>query len=626
MVLLVFGQTLRFGFVNLDDNETVYQNRHVQAGLAPKEIVWAFTSLHSESASPLSTVSHMLDCQLFGLCAWGHHLSNVVLHAASTVLLFLLLWRMTSKLWPSAFVAAVFAVHPLHVQSVAWVTERKDVLSGLFFMLALAAYLGYVRRRHWLVWYLAMVLCFVLGLLAKAMVITFPFVLLLLDYWPLGRMAAPAGRKAVVHANRWWGRLPLPIRLVLEKTPLFLLMPGSAALAVWGQGEALRGNEVFSWAWRIGNALISYVSYIYQSFCPVGLAALYPRRDSLAPWTVLGALAILALISAAAWVGRRRFPWVLVGWLWYLGMLFPVIGLVPCGAESEADRFTYLPQIGLGIAVAWTAVEVCRWRPHLAWGCGAVGVFVLAVLMICAAWQTAFWRDSVTLWTRTLACTHANRDAHNGLATALGDEHGRYDEAIEECRKALEIDPEFVRAHYNLGLYLVKRGKSDAAFEHFQKVIKYEPTDPYAHVNLGAIFLSRGRFGEAIDHFRRATQPAADDELWQASSLLAWVLATCPQASLRNGTEAVEFAQKADRLSGGEEPCVLNALAAAYAETGQFPEAVATANKAIELAEQRNDQPLLGTLHRVLNLYRANKPARLRPPPAPVGPANPPAQ
>ena len=303
----------------------------------------------------------MLDCQFYGLSAGGHHLTNVLLHAATTILLFLIFWRMTGRFWPSALVAALFAVHPLHVESVAWVTERKDVLSGLFFVLTLGAYFGYVRQPFSLGRYLLVVAVFALGLMAKPMLVTLPFVLLLLDYWPLGRMTVAAAEDAPAAEGKRSGRFSLPARVCPRKAPAIVAGGRFLRVNLLDHARALAINEYFPFWWRIANALVSYVAYLGQFFYPVGLAVFYPHPGLDLPlWKVVGAVVVLACISAGALACRRRYPYLLVGWLWYLGMLVPAIGLVQLGLQAMADRFTYLPQIGLYIALAWGVADVYR--------------------------------------------------------------------------------------------------------------------------------------------------------------------------------------------------------------------------------------------------------------------------
>ena len=525
---LVFGQTVRHEFFNFDDNLYVYENRQVSAGLSAEGIYWAFADRHSANWHPLTWLSLMADCQVYGLHAGGHHVSNDVLHAATAVLLFLVLWRMTGGFWPSALVAAIFALHPLRVESVAWVTERKDVLSGLFFMLTLAAYVHhaggagkrgqspFVRSTRRAVpangdcplfpahrpfsWghYLLLVVVFALGLLAKQSLVTLPLVLLLLDWWPLRRTGTAATR------------FSLPWSLIVEKIPLFLLSIAASAVAVWAASETQTPDEPLPFWWRIGNALISSVAYLGQFFCPLGLAAFYPRPGLDLPiWKICGAFFILAAITAGSWACRRRYSYLLMGWLWYLVVLLPAIGLVQVGIGAMADRFSYLPHIGLCIALVWGAAELLRRRPfwQSAWGIAAASV--LAALMGCAWRQTSFWRDSETLWTHTLACTSQNFVAHNCLGQALADRN-RWGEAIAEYREALEIKPDSADALNNLGLALFRLQRLPEAIVEYRKALEIEPDHAKAHNNLAVVLAGRGCLGEAIKHYHKALELKPD--------------------------------------------------------------------------------------------------------------------
>ena len=357
MTWLVFGQTLGHEFVNYDDEDYVADNPAALGGLSLKGIVWAFTHDVNDNWTPLTVISHMLDCQLYGTQAGWHHLTSVLLHTASVIVLFLVLKRMTAALWRSAFVAAVFAIHPLHVESVAWIAERRDVLSGLFFMLTLGAYAGYVQRwpkvesresraqavptldpRRSTLDYCLVLLFFALGLMCKPMLVTLPFVLLLLDYWPLKRFTQPGGRL-------------VPWRLIAEKVPLLALSGAACVATLFAQTEAIQPFEQMSLPLRVGNALISYVTYLGQMIYPAGLAVYYPYPETGLPlWKIVAAFVLLLVISAGALAARRKQPWFLFGWLWYLGMLVPVIGVLQVGSQARADRYTYLPQIGLYIA------------------------------------------------------------------------------------------------------------------------------------------------------------------------------------------------------------------------------------------------------------------------------------
>jgi protein O-mannosyl-transferase len=775
-VVLVFGQTLQHKFINYDDDEYVYANPQVAPGLTTHGIARAFTQACAGNWHPLTCLSHMLDCQLYGLQPWGHHLSNVLLHAASTILLFLVLRRMTGDLWPSAFVAALFAIHPLHVESVAWVAERKDVLSGLFFMLTLWAYVGYVRHPFSLARYLSVVALFALGLMAKPMLVTLPCVLLLLDYWPLGRFSSPPAKDTKTDQPR--SRLSIVMPLVVEKLPLLVLTAVSCVVMPLTQKQAIESLDAVPLSARVANALVSYVAYLGQLFYPIGLAVLYPHPGSALPtWQVAGALVLMVSISAVVLVWRRRRPYLFVGWLWYVGMLVPVIGLVQLGSQSRADRYTYLTQIGLYMALAWGASEVSRHWPYRRWVCGVTSVSVIVIMAACAWRQTSYWRDSETLWTRALACTSGNAPAHYNLGVALSG-RGRVDEAIAQYRKALKIKPDKADAHNNLAMALVVRGEVDAAIAHYQKALEIRPDlaevhynlgvaladrgevdaaiahykmaleiNPYdadthnnlgkamsgrgqvdeaitqyqkaleirpslaeahnnlgmalagcgqvdeaiacyqkaleirpdlaeAHNNLGNALVRRGQVDEAIAQYRQALQVKPDfaEAHYNLANALArcgefdtaivhyrkaleikpndtrcsenlasvlsdrekilrtlatrretlrsrpddtallndiaWMLATNPNASVRNGAEAVELAKRASKLSGGKEPAILGTLAAAYAETGRFAEAVETAQRALALATNQSRAALAHTLRAQLKLYQHGSPYR----------------
>ena len=522
---MVFGQTVHFGFVNYDDDQTICWNPHVARGLSGPGIAWAFTHRHFGNWFPLTYLTHMVDCQLYGLNAEGHHLTNVLLHAATTVLLFLVLRQMTGQMWPSALAAALFAIHPLRVESVAWVTERKDVLSGLFFVLALGAYTSYVRHPFSSLRYLAMMVSFALGLMAKPVLVTLPAVLLLLDYWPLGRFTGSSpphptpshcnGRGTLGDADLLVSgtaikRFSSPWRLVKEKLPLLLLVAASCIATLVSQGAASAANARYPLGWRMGTALISYVTYLSQSFCPRDLAVLYPRLSLALPLgKVLAAFSVLASVTAATWVWRGTRPYLLMGWLWYLGMLVPVIGLVQFGSQAVADRFTYLPQVGLWIALAWGAADLCRSSPCLRRVCGGASVLVLALLMGCAWRQTTFWQDSEALWTHTLACTSRNSMAHCVFATGLA-RWGRVDEALDHFRQAMELQPDDALVRCNIADILAKQGRLDEAMTWYRNALKIQPECVPACNNLGQLLARQGRFDEAVEQYRRALQLQPD--------------------------------------------------------------------------------------------------------------------
>ena len=534
----VFGQTLRHDFVNYDDPRYVYQNTRITNGLNIAGIAWAFTHIHAENWHPLTTITHMLDCQLYGLRAGGHHSTNVLLHTIGVILLFIVLRQMTGAFWQSAFVAAVFAIHPLHVESVAWIAERKDVLSGVFFMLTLLAYLRYTRAPS-IGRYLILALVVALGLMSKPMLVTLPFVLLLLDYWPLGRfqaIGAGGGRQLS--------------QLVVEKLPLIALSAVSSIVTFLAQRGAIGWTEQLPVLARISNAIVTYVVYIWQMLWPAKLAVFYPHPENRLPmWAISLALVVVVGITIATFVLRKRAPYLIVGWLWYLGMLVPVIGLVQVGWQGRADRYTYLPQIGLYVAVTWAVTDLTRsWRSQRI-ALGVAAVVVLGALTWSSRLQTSYWRDSETLFTHALAVTSNNDVALNNLGIIFLDK-GQLDEAISKLQAAIDLRPENGPAHDNLAKTLRRKGRLPEAMVHYRKFLEIEPGNVEARNTLGTALIQQGRVSEAIAQWQEVLAIEADNG--NAASNLAWVFATCPEDSIRDGTRAVELAEKAMRLSGGK--------------------------------------------------------------------------
>jgi Tfp pilus assembly protein PilF len=491
----VFGQTAHHDFINFDDNDYVYANPVVAQGLTFKGLVWAFSGAHAENWHPLTWLSHMLDCQLYGLRPAGHHVSSVIFHAATVIALFLVLRQMTGAFWRSAFVAAVFAIHPLRVESVAWVSERKDVLSGLFFMLTIAAYVRYARLPWSPARYGLVVLLFAMGLMCKPMLVTLPLVLLLLDYWPLRRMESQKFS-----------------RLVLEKLPLLALSAGSCLVTLLEQTKlTLPTGSSLPLGMRLVNAVVSCAVYLGQMVYPAKLALFYPYPFKGFPgWEVaLAGLLAAALSLIAIWQWKKQ-PWLLVGWLWYLVMLTPVLGIIQVGGQAHADRYTYLPQIGIYVAVTWlVAGWVAKWRiPRMAVGWIMAGV--VGLLMVCAWKQTACWQNSETIWSHTIACTQDNDVAHLNLGLVFL-QNGNVDGAIAEYQNALQINPNVAEAHYNLGVAFLQTGKVDDALNQFQAALKINPAFAAASVTLGEVYFQQGRLDAAIPQFQKALQINADN-------------------------------------------------------------------------------------------------------------------
>ena len=499
VTIAVYWQIGNHAFVNYDDDKYVTDNQHVQAGLTSESITWAFTSTHASNWHPLTWLSHMVDCQFYGLNPKGHHLTNVLFHILNSILLFLIFRRMTGDLWKSAFVAALFAIHPLHVESVAWVAERKDVLSTFFFMLTVEAYILYVENPS-IKKYLLTVLLFILGLMAKPMLVTLPFVLLLLDYWPLGRFQFRQTDSSVSNATKKSGKF----YLVWEKTPFFALAAISSVVTFIAQqsGGAVRSFDVLPLTVRISNALVSYISYIVKMILPYNLAVLYPHPNGLPMWQVAGAGLLLILISLIVIRMMRQFPYLIVGWLWYLGTLVPVIGLVQVGAQSMADRYTYVPLIGLFIMIAWAVPDLLRWhyrRIFLAISAGCV----LSVLIMVTWLQLQYWQNSITLFQHTLNITANNYVLHSNMGAALA-EQGKIDAAIAHYREALRIKPDDIEARYNMANALARQGNFKDAIAQYAEVLKTNPNMASAHNNMGITLSRLGETKKAIFHFREA--------------------------------------------------------------------------------------------------------------------------
>ena len=503
-VCVLYARTWEFDFVNFDDPEYVTQNPHVLAGLTWDSIAWAFTAFHSGHWHPLTWLSLMANAEIHGLHAGYFHLTNVGLHALNAAVLCAVVGSMTRSAGAGVLVAALFAVHPLRVESVAWITERKDVLSGLFFLLALGSYLGYARRPVW--WrYGLVVVCFALGLLSKPMLVTLPAVLLLLDFWPLGRIrgwSPPTAAPAIAaHAPGW---------IVVEKLPLVGLAVGSSLMTIASQraGGALVQLGQIPLDERLANVVSGYATYVAQFLWPTGLAVFYPYTAP--PWYAPALAVVLVAITAVAVHTAQRAPYLTVGWLWFVVMLLPVIGLVQVGGQSVADRFMYLPSIGLALAAVCAAGDVTnryRWaRPVLR----TVAVAVVALWTVATWRQLAHWRDSVTLFQRALAVTSDNFMAHTNLGTALAA-RGETDEADAHYIEAVRLNPTYPVAQNNMGNVMARRGDYSGAARHFAEAVRLQPGFVAARYHLGLALYHQGRTADAEAEFRRVLQLAPHD-------------------------------------------------------------------------------------------------------------------
>ena len=720
--LAAYWPVHRAEFISFDDPVYVTNNPEVFHGLTAAGLVWAFKATRGSNWHPLTWLSHMVDCQLFGENAGGHHVVSVGFHAANAVLLFILLWRLTGRLWPSGFVAALFALHPLHVESVAWVSERKDVLSTCFGFLTLLAYARYAevsgvrcqvsgakksegrnpkseaapesesrasasgvqsskveaQRSRFRAprfrlpsssrFYVLSLVFFALGLMSKPMLVTLPFLLLLLDYWPLRRLRFDSRpQPSTLNPQPFWP-------LLREKLPFFALALASSwvTFQVQKTGGAVVSMEKMPLVDRLGNAALACLMYIVKAFWPTKLAVYYPfPPDFPATEAILSAVVLIGATLLAVALARRA-PYVTVGWLWFVGMLVPVIGLVQVGSQARADRYTYVPLVGLFIAVVWGLAEAAaRWR----WRRLTLALPGAAILFVCfvsTRLQAAYWQNNLALYSRTLQVTRNNALVEHNLGHALSllgnqreaIEHfnealrikpgypqayfnrgnaygvqGRVELAVSDYREAIRNQPNYEQAYYNLGMGLVLEGKLADAETNFLTALRYKPDYAEAHTKLGNLLLVEGRPDEAMKHLRQAVKIRPDYEEGQyylgaalarrkefqeavacfrsaikakpdyASALndLAWLLAACPEANVRNIPEAIRLAQRACELTRYGSPMYLDTLGAAQSEAGHFTEAAALTEKAAGRAEKSGDAALASQLRGRLEFYRAGR-------------------
>jgi Flp pilus assembly protein TadD len=667
ITLAVYWHLTSAGFVIYDDANYVSDNPHVQSGLNWTGLVWAFTTGRAGNWHPLTWISHMIDCGLFGLQAGRHHLVNILFHTANTLLLFSLFRQMTGAVWRSAVVAALFAWHPLHVESVAWIAERKDVLSTFFWTLALLAYAAYVRRPAKARYALLLAL-FALALLAKPMVVTLPFLLLLLDFWPLKRASLEKNTaKAKASRDSW-------PRLLLEKLPLIALSGASCIITYHAQAAEGATDKLgaISLALRLGNALVAYACYLGKIFWPAHLAVFYPYNQTLPAWQVTGAALVIGGITSAAFLALRTRPYFLAGWFWFLGTLVPAIGFVQVGLQAMADRYTYVPATGIFIILVWGAAELAVMRPKAKIPLGALALMALTGCIAKTVMQEDYWQSPERLFRHSLEVTTDNPVMEYNLGFAL-QEQGKEKEAIVAYENSLGLNPNQNPAHNNLGMCLAKIGKDTEACAHYREAlrlnpsiwathldyglalramgdtagalaefsesIRLEPENSQPHFSLGVLLLSLGRLTEAEQELAKATQlnpsdAAAHTQLASAldslgktraavgeyrSALrlapdstvalndLAWTLASNPDASIRNGADAVRLAAHACELTHYQTPILIGTLAAAYAEAGNFKEAVAFAAKARDLALANGQNEVAARNEELLQLYRAGK-------------------
>jgi tetratricopeptide (TPR) repeat protein len=625
--LAVYLPVLHDGFVNYDDDDYVTNNRVVQNGLTWPGIQWAFTTFHAANWHPVAWLSHMADCELFGLNPAAHHLVNAVIHSVNAALLFILLRRLTSLIWPSLIVAALFAWHPLHVESVAWISERKDVLSTFFALLTLLSYSKYskenCRRSFWFALFF-----FALGLMSKPMLVTLPFVMLLLDFWPLERI-------------RFSPTLKPRLSIVLEKIPFLALAAISCVVTFLAQrGEAVRTLKQVSLSLRLENAATATATYLSQTFRPSNLAVFYPMPEKIALPAIFISVTALIVISALVWLARKQNPCLITGWLWFLGTLVPVIGLVKVGDAAHADRYTYFPAIGIFLAVVFGIWNLLK-QPRAQKNFLAVSLFVLVA---CVAWtehQLQFWRDSETLFRRAIAVTENNPTAHLNLGAAL-ETKGKNEEALAEYREALRLDPTMFEAANDIGKLLFETGRPAEALDYCNTAVRLKPDRATLRNNLGLTLVELGRFDEARAQFAEAARLDATyatprfesgrtllkqgrdaDALPQFFAALqiepdnlpfliytARVLAGDQNPQGRDGQKAFALASRAGALVGSPQPVALDTLAMTLAELNHFDEAQKIQRQAVELEKNSGDSEDLGAMQQRLKLYENQKPWR----------------
>jgi tetratricopeptide (TPR) repeat protein len=646
ITVLVYWPVRHADFIVFDDPDYVTYNSHVQAGLTWDGVKWAFTSSSASNWHPLTWLSHMLDASLFRSDSTAVHIVNILFHAANVVLLFLLLFRATNRMWPAAFVAALFAWHPLHVESVAWISERKDVLSTFFGLLSLLAYVAYADKAKnqesgSKTDYAFAILFFVLGLLAKPMLVTLPFVMLLLDFWPLERFQLflkTINRSDTQNATR----RTQCTSLLLEKAPFFALTIASSIITFLAQrGEAVMSFEQRPLGIRLANATVAYLEYLGKTVWPANLAVIYPLPHEIPSWQVIAAVSLLVGITMLAWSARQSAPYLLVGWLWFLGTLIPVIGIVQVGGQALADRYTYVPLIGIFLAIAWGAADLAvRFRVQTVLT-AAIAAVVLIACTAATERQLTFWENSEKLFRHTLQITKGNAIAHVNLGVALEKQKLRED-ALGEYRKALELAPGLFQAHNNLANLLADLGDPENAVREYEEALRLNPSAATAHVNLGELLSDMGKFDAAMGEYTKAEQLAPDDyrpqyqmgktllrhgegaeavKRFRAAlqmnpndfEILTWLaraLAADRNPAVRNGTEAVSLAERANDVSGGRQPFVLDALAMAYAEAGRFQDAQKAVQDAIDIAAASGSTNMVPKLQDRLRLYQSNVPYR----------------
>lgn len=592
ITLLIFHGIISHDFLHFDDNIYVFSNPHIQNGLSLETFKWAFTTFHSANYHPLTWLTHILDVQFYGLNPAGHHLTNGLLHAANTMAVFLMLFKLTGCRYRSAMVAALFGWHPLHVESVAWVAERKDLLCGLFFILTLSAYQYYTEKSN-IYRYSAVFFALAFALLSKPMAVTLPFVLLLLDGWPLHRLQAREGG--------WRAQSKLLLKRVIEKVPFFLLSIASCALTLMAhaQWNAVAGTDQLPLMPRLETSIFAYAWYVYKTFLPTGLAAFYPHPgiDGISGFQIALAIILIVVITAAALVWRKKNPPLLVGWLWYLGTLVPVVGFVHVGAQLVADRYTYLPSIGLFMAIVWTLSRLGFGRVHIQRIGAATALLVLVVLATMTYRQISFWQNDQILHQRMLAVTENNFKGHHGMALFAG-RNGDDQTAEKHYRQALTLSPHDPRINYDYGAFLLDRDRLEESQKHLQTAIQMDGCLDKAHNNLAVIFSLQGNEQQALAQYHKAV------EINPCSLAALQNLARNRIASKDYATAAQFYHRAADCAPAAQKTKLRLDYAGAQLSAGQVPAAVlAIENVLAKEPANTRGRYLLGNALMLMRMY-----------------------
>jgi tetratricopeptide (TPR) repeat protein len=661
VTLLVYLPATSDQFIDYDDQDYVTNNSVVQNGLTWTGVKWAFTGTHVSNWHPLTWLSHMADCDLFRLNPAGPHLVNILFHSVNTALLFALLFRLTKKLWPAAFVAALFAWHPLHVESVAWISERKDMLSTFFALLTLLSYAHYVQKRskaesressasmasqaldprHWTLDYYLAQFFFVLALLSKPMPVTLPLVMLLLDYWPLKRFEKYKLKVAGTGAGES-SIFNFQFSAVLEKWPFFLLSAASCIITFLCQRDtAMSSLTGVPFSLRLENALTAYGSYLWKMVWPMDLAVMYPLHAHIAWQLIAESVIVLTGISLIAWRERKCSPWLIVGWLWFLVTLVPVIGLVQVGQQAMADRYSYFPLIGIFLVIAFSAQAAAARFAFLKKWCAPTAILILGACLLLTERQLRYWHDSESLFTHTLAIADSatahinlggglmqknrvkeamsqyimawrlNPDADSacfaGIAIILHNED-KFKLAVIFYQKAAERKSPLPLVYEDYGIVLVKLGRFDEAMKQFFTAAQIDPNSAEPHFLMGKLLLQQGRDAEAMAHLHAALQ--LDPNNLEILLLTAGVQAADEDPQVRDGAEARSVAEKLVQLTGGQQPAALDALAMACAENGQFDEAVQIQQRAVKLIEATGPKEDIAAMQNRLELYQKRQPWR----------------